>query len=108
MPGPAVPPASESSWFVDRKVSNLGGRRAPRAGFRRYAGGLSRLAAGVGTHTINRSTERRMAQQIIARAPGKPDVYAYDVETDANEVNQSLHDIIAQYKMKIMAPQRTS
>jgi len=28
-------------------------------------------------------------------------VYAYDVESDANEVDQSLLDIFAQYKMKM-------
>ena len=40
-----------------------------------------------------------MAQIIIARAPAKSDVYCYDTPTDATEVNQTLHDIVAQYKM---------
>jgi len=41
-----------------------------------------------------------MTQQIIARAPAKADVYCYDNVTDANEVNQTLHDIVRQYKLK--------
>jgi NAD-dependent SIR2 family protein deacetylase len=39
-----------------------------------------------------------MTQQIIARAPRRPDVYCYDDVTDADEVNRTLHDIVRQYK----------
>ena len=39
-----------------------------------------------------------MTQQLIARAPAKPDVYCYDNVTDADEVNQTLHAIVKQYK----------
>ncbi len=42
-----------------------------------------------------------MTQQLIARAPAKADVYCYDDETDADEVNQTLHDIVKQYKLKM-------
>ena len=40
-----------------------------------------------------------MTQQIIARAPAKPDVYCYDTVTNATEVNKTLHDIVKQYKL---------
>ena len=40
-----------------------------------------------------------MTQQIIARAPARSDVYCYDNTTIASEVNKTLHDIVAQYKM---------
>jgi hypothetical protein len=94
MPGPAVPPASESSWFVDRKVSPARAARGiPTVRWRPVAPRGRRWD----THDRPIHGEKNGTAD-HRESTRKPDVYAYDVESDANDINQSLHDIIAQYK----------